>query len=249
MVGVVTVGLAVVTVAVAAVPRSSDAGTPTAAGAVIGSEDLASASRPDGQGEESTASTQPWSNKTTESTQVTELGETAETAEPAPPTIAPGSPPVAPTPLPTPPSSSTTATTAAPTTAAPTTAAPTTAAPETSPPETAPPTPAPTSAPPEAEDTAAPVVDGDPSPEAWAALRQCEASGSYTISNANGLYHGAYQFDQRTWNGVAEQVGRSDLVGVKPSDAAPADQDALALALYRDRGAAPWASCGQKHLP
>ena len=69
------------------------------------------------------------------------------------------------------------------------------------------------------------------------------------ISSANGLYHGAYEFDQRTWDGVEARVGRSDLVGVKPSDAAPAEQDVLTLALYRDRGAAPWASCGRKHLP
>jgi len=125
-----------------------------------------------------------------------------------------------------------------PTTAPPATAAP---APTTAPPATA--APAPTTAPP-ATAAPAPAPSGGPTAAQWAALRECEASGSYTISNPNGLYHGAYQFSQSTWDGVAKGAGRTDLVGVKPSNVSPADQDALALALYQDRGAQPWPHCG-----
>lgn len=83
-----------------------------------------------------------------------------------------------------------------------------------------------------------------PTAAQWAALRQCEASGSYSIVSGNGLYHGAYQFYQQTWDGLANQAGRSDLVGVAPSEAAPADQDALALLLWQQRGTQPWPHCG-----
>ncbi len=156
--------------------------------------------------------------------------------------------------------SSTTPTTGAPSTAAPTTAAPTTAAPTTAAPTTAPPaTVAPTTAPPATEppveaETApaeaepAPEVEADtsgPSAADWEALRQCEAFGSYTIQSANGLYHGAYQFGVGTWNAIASSVGRTDLVGVLPSDASPADQDAMALALWNQSGWSPWPHCGR----
>jgi hypothetical protein len=89
-------------------------------------------------------------------------------------------------------------------------------------------------------------VPAGPSPEQWAALRQCESNGDYTITNPSGTYRGAYQFDRSTWNSVA---GRHDpsLVGVDPAAASPADQDAMALALYIERGARPWPHCG-RHL-
>ena len=89
-------------------------------------------------------------------------------------------------------------------------------------------------------------IPAGPSPEKWAALRECESGGDYTIINRSGKYRGAYQFDRSTWNSVA---GRHDpsLVGVDPAAASPADQDALALALYIERGARPWPHCG-RHL-
>ncbi|MEZ5375315.1 MAG: transglycosylase family protein [Acidimicrobiales bacterium] len=150
-------------------------------------------------------------------------------------------------------------TTAAPTTAAPATAAPTTAAPTTAPPTTAAPTTAapttaaPTTAVDETELAAAPepttpttaADPGVPSAEDWAALRQCEAFGSYTIVSSNGLYYGAYQFSVATWNATATAAGRPDLVGVLPSQASPADQDAMALNLWSRRGFAPWPHCGR----
>jgi len=102
---------------------------------------------------------------------------------------------------------------------------------------------------PAAEDApAGPEAQLAPTSEQWAALRQCESSGSYTIVSSNGLYHGAYQFYQPTWNGIARQLGRTDLVDVPPSQASAADQDAFALRLWEQRGPQPWPVCG-RHLP
>ena len=89
-------------------------------------------------------------------------------------------------------------------------------------------------------------IPAGPAPEKWAALRQCESNGDYTITNPSGKYRGAYQFDRSTWNSVAERHDPS-LVGVDPAGASPADQDAMALALYSERGARPWPHCG-RHL-
>jgi hypothetical protein len=47
-----------------------------------------------------------------------------------------------------------------------------------------------------------------------------------------------------TWNGIAGAVGRGDLVGVDPATASPADQDAMAAALYAQSGSSPWAGDG-----
>lgn len=162
-------------------------------------------------------------------------------------------------------------TTAAP---APTTSAPTTAAPTTAPapaePEPQPETPAPADEPEPSPDQATTVettsesepeapaettppepatapepVAGEPSADDWAALRQCESLGDYGIVSASGLYYGAYQFGIGTWNATANAAGRSDLVGVLPSEASPADQDAMAYALWTMRGWAPWPHCGR----
>lgn len=80
----------------------------------------------------------------------------------------------------------------------------------------------------------------------WAALRRCESGGNYRAVSANGSYRGAYQFSRSTWNSVAKQSFHH-LVGVDPAAAAPSDQDAMALALYRSSGAGPWPHCG-KHI-
>jgi hypothetical protein len=87
---------------------------------------------------------------------------------------------------------------------------------------------------------------GGPSASQWAALRQCESSGNYRATNPSGKYRGAYQFDQPTWNSVASRRA-PHLVGVDPAAASPGDQDAMARALYSDRGRSPWPSCG-RHL-
>lgn len=79
-----------------------------------------------------------------------------------------------------------------------------------------------------------------------ASLVQCESGGNYAIVSGNGLYRGAYQFLQSSWNGVAERAGRPDLVGVDPAKASPADQDAMALHLHSELGWKPWPGCTKK---
>ncbi len=72
-------------------------------------------------------------------------------------------------------------------------------------------------------------------------VRNRESGGNYGVYNAGGSgAAGAYQFLPGTWNSTAASVGRGDLVGVDPAQAAPADQDAMAQALYAQQGAGPW---------
>lgn len=61
------------------------------------------------------------------------------------------------------------------------------------------------------------------------ALRMCETGGNYSAATGNG-YYGAYQFLPSTWDSIARITGRHDLVGVLPSKASPADQDAMVIA-------------------
>jgi hypothetical protein len=77
-------------------------------------------------------------------------------------------------------------------------------------------------------------------------VRNRESGGNYGIYNSGGSgAAGAYQFLPGTWNSIAASVGRSDLVGVDPAQASPADQDAMAAALYAQQGSAPWGGyCG-----
>jgi hypothetical protein len=70
--------------------------------------------------------------------------------------------------------------------------------------------------------------------------RRIESGGNYGAVNPSGTYRGAYQFSRSTWDSTARHAGRSDLVGVDPAAAAPADQDFLALHLYQWQGAGPW---------
>jgi hypothetical protein len=69
---------------------------------------------------------------------------------------------------------------------------------------------------------------------------ESDRAGGYRAVSPGGTYRGAYQFDQSTWNSAAQLAGRSDLVGVDPAAAAPADQDLLAMTLFRARGTQPW---------
>ena len=80
----------------------------------------------------------------------------------------------------------------------------------------------------------------------WAALRRCESGGDYGAVSAGGSYRGAYHFSRSTWNTVASS-SYPHLVGVDPAAASPADQDAMAMALYRSSGSSPWPHCG-RHL-
>ncbi len=68
-------------------------------------------------------------------------------------------------------------------------------------------------------------------------IAQCESGGDPTAVSADGTYRGKYQFDRSTW----QQLGGSG----DPAAAPESEQDQRALALYRQRGTAPWPNCGQ----
>ncbi len=75
------------------------------------------------------------------------------------------------------------------------------------------------------------VASAAPSASDWQRLRECESGNNYSINTGNG-YYGAYQFDLSTWR----SVGGTGY----PHQASPATQDALALALWQQRGWSPW---------
>lgn len=89
------------------------------------------------------------------------------------------------------------------------------------------------------------VGPGDPTDAQLLQIRMCESGGNYA-SRSNPVYRGAYQFLRTTWDRIALIVGRPDLVGVDPADAATADQDLLARELFRQAGPAPWGVCGAR---
>jgi hypothetical protein len=69
---------------------------------------------------------------------------------------------------------------------------------------------------------------------------QAESGGNYQAVSPNGLYRGAFQFLQSTWNMAALAANRPDLVGVPPNEASKADQDTLAIVLFTLDGERPW---------
>jgi Transglycosylase-like domain len=69
---------------------------------------------------------------------------------------------------------------------------------------------------------------------------RAESGGNYGAVSPNGMYMGAFQFSQSTWNESALAAGRPDLVGVRPNTASKADQDSLAVTLYSLDGERPW---------
>lgn len=105
------------------------------------------------------------------------------------------------------------------------------------------PPPPPPPPPPEPEPEPEPVVVPAPAPryaatdpgDHLARIRACESGGNYAATSPDGTYRGAYQFDQRTWEGVG---GTGD-----PADASPEEQDARAAELYAQRGGQPWPTC------
>jgi peptidoglycan hydrolase CwlO-like protein len=69
---------------------------------------------------------------------------------------------------------------------------------------------------------------------------QAESGGDYGAVSPDGLYMGAFQFSQPTWNYAAQAAGLPGLVGVPPNTASKADQDTVAVALYALDGEQPW---------
>jgi peptidoglycan hydrolase CwlO-like protein len=69
---------------------------------------------------------------------------------------------------------------------------------------------------------------------------QAESGGNYGAVSPNGLYMGAFQFSQPTWNTAAQAAGLPGLIGVPPNLASKADQDTLAVVLYSLDGEQPW---------
>jgi hypothetical protein len=92
--------------------------------------------------------------------------------------------------------------------------------------------------------TSAPVVvSSGPDPVLNSYLQcvvQAESGGNYGAVSPNGLYMGAFQFSQATWNLAAAAAGLAYLVGVPPNIASRADQDDVAIALYALDGGQPW---------
>ena len=69
---------------------------------------------------------------------------------------------------------------------------------------------------------------------------QAESGGNYGAVSPNGLYMGAFQFSQSTWNFAAQAAGLPSLIGVHPNLASKAEQDTVAVALYALDGEQPW---------
>ncbi len=129
----------------------------------------------------------------------------------------------------------------------PDTTPPETVPPETTPPETVPPdtTPPETTVPAVGAVTPVPAEPGDPTPDQWWTLRQCESTNNYSAISASGKFRGAYQFSQATWNWVADNF-HPELSGVDPAAAIPANQDAMALALTRMQSPGnAWPKCSR----
>ena len=76
-------------------------------------------------------------------------------------------------------------------------------------------------------------------------LRECESTHNYQAISRSGIYRGAYQFDQTTWDGVAERHFPW-LIGIDPINTAPWWQDSMARALWTERGSQPWPICGKR---
>lgn len=69
-------------------------------------------------------------------------------------------------------------------------------------------------------------------------IAECESGGDPTAVSSSGQYRGKYQFSRSTW----ERYGGR---GADPARASEAEQDRMALKLYRAEGTAPWPTCGR----
>lgn len=80
---------------------------------------------------------------------------------------------------------------------------------------------------------------GSPSaPTILQRIAECESGGNPRAVSRDGRYRGKYQFMRSTWRSLG---GSGD-----PADASEAQQDRLALKLYRAEGIRPWPVCGRQ---
>lgn len=77
-----------------------------------------------------------------------------------------------------------------------------------------------------------------------ACVRNHESHGEYDVVSPSGIYHGAYQFDQTTWDNAALQAGQPNLIGWPAELVDPYHQDLVAQALYEAAGPGPWNGSG-----
>lgn len=66
-------------------------------------------------------------------------------------------------------------------------------------------------------------------------IAECESGGNPRAVSPGGQYRGKYQFSLSTWRNLG---GQGD-----PAEAPEAEQDRIALKLYRRSGTAPWPNC------
>jgi hypothetical protein len=66
-------------------------------------------------------------------------------------------------------------------------------------------------------------------------IAECESGGNPRAVSPGGQYRGKYQFSVDTWQNLG---GEGD-----PADAPEAEQDRIALKLYRRSGTSPWPNC------
>jgi resuscitation-promoting factor RpfB len=66
-------------------------------------------------------------------------------------------------------------------------------------------------------------------------IAECESGGNPRAVSPGGQYRGKYQFSVDTWRALG---GKGD-----PAAASEAEQDRLALKLYRRSGTGPWPNC------
>lgn len=69
---------------------------------------------------------------------------------------------------------------------------------------------------------------------------EIESHGNYAAVSPGGTYRGAWQFDQRTWNGAVARAGYPEWSNRDPAQAPAPVQDAAARQLYAERGNQPW---------
>jgi hypothetical protein len=66
-------------------------------------------------------------------------------------------------------------------------------------------------------------------------IAECESGGNPRAVSPGGQYRGKYQFSVDTWRNLG---GKGD-----PAEAPEAEQDRIALKLYRQAGTSPWPNC------